>query len=221
MTEPSPDGATRWVVVLADRAAGQAAPPGVDARAYALALCEDVLELVADLSIVTAAVLCLSRGDEAWVADVTGLTWPGTRVEQSAVEQAAGGAAGESVLEALALAHRRGADAAAVLAGDAPDLPGLLLGKLFRALGSAEVAVSAADGGGLVALASRLPSPGWLIAELASLDADALAAQGSGPDRLAIAPSWHRLRTPADVRRLDPGLEGWATTRSLLSSPVR
>ena len=212
MSQPSPDGVTRWVVVLADRAAAVAAPPGVDGRAYALAMCEDVLELVADLSIVTAAVLCLSRGDERWVDDVTGVTWPGTVVEQAL--------AGEPVREALALAHRHGVDAAAVLAGDAPDLPGLLLGKLFRALGSSEVVVSAADGGGLVALASRLPSPSWL-AELVDLDSDALVAKGFGPERLAVGPSWHRLRAPADVRRLDPGLEGWAVTRSLLTSPVR
>jgi hypothetical protein len=216
VTELAPDGATRWVVVLADRAAAAAAPPGVDGRAYALAMVEDVLELVADLSIVTAAVLCVSRGDDAWAADVTELTWPGTVVEQAFVDLS-----GELVLAGLAVAHRHGIDAAAVMAGDAPDLPGLLLGKLFRALGSSETAVSVADGGGLVALASRLPVPTWLTAELAGLDSDALVAQGSRPDRLAVGPSWHRLRAATDVRRLDPGLEGWASTRSLLSSPVR
>ncbi|BEP11972.1 hypothetical protein acdb102_02830 [Acidothermaceae bacterium B102] len=215
MTAISPDGATRWVVVLADSAAGAAAPPGVDGRSYALAMCEDVLELVADLSIVTAAVLCLSHDDPAWVADVTTLTWPGTVVEQAQADEP-----GEAVLEALALAQRHGVDAAAVLAADAPDLPGLLLGKLFRALGSAEVAVSAADGGGLVALASRLPGPPWLTGELAALEGDALVSQGPS-QRLAVGPSWHRLRSAGDVRRLDPGLEGWASTRALLTAPAR
>ena len=215
MTAASPDGATRWVVVVADVAAGTAAPPGVDGRSYALAMCEDVLELVADLSIVTAAVLCVSRNDPAWAADVTSLTWPGTVVEQA---QADG--PGQAVLAALALAHRHGVDAAAVLAGDAPDLPGLLLGKLFRALGSAEVAVSTADGGGLVALASRLPIPAWLTGELAGLDGDVLLSQDAGR-RLAVGPSWHRLRSAGDVRRLDPGLEGWASTRALLTAPSR
>ena len=143
------------------------------------------------------------------------LTWPGTVVEQ-VIDEPPGGA----VLASLALAHRHGVGAAAVIAGDAPDLPGLLLGKLFRALGSAEVAVSVADGGGLVALASRLPAPAWLTADLAALDADALVAKGVARDLCAVGPSWHRLRAPADVRRLDPGLEGWANTRSLLSSPV-
>ncbi len=216
MTATSPDGVTRWVVVLADRAAAVAAPPGIDGREYALAMCEDVLELVADLSIVTAAVLCLDRGDDRWLADVTALTWPGT-----VVEPAPDPSPGAAVLGALALAERHGVDAAAVLAADAPDLPGLLLGKLFRALGAYEVAVSAADGGGLVALASRLPSPAWLTAELASLDADPLLAMGSADGQVSVGPSWHRLRAPLDVRRLDPGLEGWDTTRSLLSSPVR
>ena len=219
MTVTSPDGAIRWVVVLADRAAAAAAPPGVDGREYALAMCEDVLELVADLSIVTAAVLCLDRGDDRWLADVTALTWPGTVVEPASTGST--GSPGAAVLAALALADRHGVDAAAVLAADAPDLPGLLLGKLFRALGGHEVAVSAADGGGLVALASRLPSPAWLTAAQASLDADSLLVKGSADGRVSVGPSWHRLRAPLDVRRLDPGLEGWATTRSLLSSPLR
>src|SRR5436305_2340111 len=144
-------------------------------------MCEEVLELVADLSIVTAAVLCLSRGDESWLGDVVGLTWPGTVVEQALDESP-----GEAVLASLALAHARGVDAAAVIAADAPDLPGLLLGKLFRALGSAETAVSAADGGGLVALASRRPVPSWLTAELAGLDSDALVAKGVGRAQCAI-----------------------------------
>jgi hypothetical protein len=29
-------------------------------------------------------------------------------------------------------------------------------------------------------------------------------------------PGWHRLRTPDDLRLLDPGLEGWENTRALL-----
>jgi hypothetical protein len=31
-----------------------------------------------------------------------------------------------------------------------------------------------------------------------------------------VVPGWHRLRSPADVGRLDPGLEGWSATRGLL-----
>ncbi len=222
----SPDGVDRWAVVLADAAAAGAAPPGVDGRAFALAMCEDVIELVGDLSIVRPAVLTVSRGDARWAEDVAALCWPGTPMTDWAVES--GGAA---VLAGLRFACDGGADAAAVVAGDAPDLPGLLLGKLFRALGSAEVAVSASGAGELVALASRLPPPGWLSAEVATLDglgpdpasdpAARLAAAAGDGNRVATGPGWHRLRLPADVRRLDPGLEGWSSTRALLSAPAR
>jgi hypothetical protein len=226
VSETSPDGATRWAVVLADAAARSAAPPGVDGRAYALAMCEDVIDLVGELSIVTAAVLVRSGDDPRWADDVAALCWPGTPL----AEAAAGigpGSAGSAVLAGLGFAAAGGADAAAVVAGDAPDLPGLLLGKLFRALGSAEVAVSSTDVGELVALAARLPAPEWLTSEAAGLDsaaggaAERLSAAAGDPRRVASGPGWHRLRQPADIRRLDPGLEGWASTRALLSVPTR
>ena len=230
MTALSPDGASRWVVVVADAAAAGAAPPGVDGRAYALAMCEDVVELVTDLSIVTPAVVCVPRGDERWAVDVAALCWPGTAVETLRAEDS-----GEVVLAGLAMAHRLGAHAAAVLAGDAPDLPGLLIGKLFRALGAAEVAVSASSSGDLVALAARLPAAAWLRPDVVRLDAGQLGEHGDGsggglekvraaapgPRSVAEGPGWHRLRAPGDVRRLDPGLEGWSSTRALLSAALR
>lgn len=207
----SPDGQIRCAVVLADAQAAGAAPPGVDGRSYALAMCEDVIELVGDLSIVTPAVMCLDRGDPTWIADVAALSWPGTPISETQDQ-----APGAAVLAALTMAGEQGADAAAVVAGDVPDLPGLLLGKLFRALGGHEVAVSASGGGGLVALACRLPPPAWLTAELADLGSETL----TDDRRVAVGPGWHRLRQPADVHRLDPGLEGWASTRALLSAPT-
>jgi hypothetical protein len=222
VSQSSPDGATRWAVVVADAAAAAAAPPGVDGRAFALAMCEDVIELVGELSIVTPAVLVVPRGDPAWSADVAALCWPGTPLLEAAAESAGG-----VVLAALAFAAAAGADAAAAVAGDAPDLPGLLLGKLFRALGSAEVAVSSTEVGDLVALASRLPAPDWLDAGAAGLDgsgeqaAERLGTAAGSRGRVAAGPGWHRLRLPADVRRLDPGLEGWSSTRALLSVPDR
>ncbi|MDX6254433.1 MAG: hypothetical protein QOJ11_767 [Frankiales bacterium] len=226
MSETSPDGVTRWAVILADAAAAAAAPPGIDGRAYALAMCEDVIELVGELSIVTPAVLTRSRGDLRWAEDVAALCWPGTPLAEAAsVEGSHSG--GAAVLTGLAFATAAGADAAAVVAGDAPDLPGLLLGKLFRALGSAQIAVSSTEDGELVALAARLPAPDWLPAEIAGLDDPAggvverLSAAAGDPRRVASGPGWHRLRLPADVRRLDPGLEGWASTRALLSVPAR
>lgn len=225
MSGAGPDGEVRWAVVLADAGAARAAPPGIDGRAFALALCEDVVELVGDLSIVSTAVLTVPRGDADWTRDVTALCWPGTPV----AEAPAGGtgSTGGAVLAALELASGLGASAAVVVAGDAPDLPGLLLGKVFRALGSAELAVSVTDTGELVSLASRLSAPSWLATAAASLDADGSGASPydlllmAGGDHLAMGPGWHRMRVPGDVRRLDPGLEGWSSTRALLSAPAR
>ena len=73
---------------------------------------------------------------------------------------------------------------------------------------------------GLVALASRLPAPAWLADIAVDLDTpDAVARlRAVAPRReLVVAPAWHRLRTPADLAALDPGLEGWEATRALLS----
>lgn len=110
--------------------------------------------------------------------------------------------------------------AIAVVAGDAPDLPGLLVGKLFRALGSAEVAVCPAAGGGLVAVASRVPVPDWFVRARVGLDTtdavDRLQAAAPHPRSLGVAPGWHRVRVRADLDRLDPGLDGWDATRTLL-----
>ncbi len=95
-----------------------------------------------------------------------------------------------------------------------------MIAKPFSALSSATVAVTPADGGGAVVLAGRLPVPGWLVAAGAGFDDRDLAErlQEAAPRRrdVRITPAWHRLRTPADVVRLDPGLEGWEATRALL-----
>jgi hypothetical protein len=43
--------------------------------------------------------------------------------------------------------------------------------------------------------------------------------RGAAPRRaLVVTPAWRRLRTPADLGGLDPGLEGWEATRALLSA---
>jgi hypothetical protein len=34
---------------------------------------------------------------------------------------------------------------------------------------------------------------------------------------VAAAPAWHRIRTPLDLQRLDPALDGWDATRALLA----
>lgn len=184
------------------------APPGVDPQEFRLALIEDTYEVVAGLELVTAA-LVVSPPDQPGVAE---LTWPGTPI--------IGLPAGAAVPAALAALAERGADQAALVAPDAPDLPPLLIGKLFRALGSAQVAVCPSENGGLVALAANLPGPSW-IDGIGLDDPDAYERlHAAAPDRRAVAtgPGWHRLRVPADVSRLDPGLEGWPSTRALLSA---
>lgn len=115
---------------------------------------------------------------------------------------------------------QRGADEALIVAGDAPDLPALLLAKVLRGLRSTGVAACPAANGGLVALACRIPMPGWLAAVDLDLDtADALTRlAGAAPTRreLSVGPGWQRLRGPGDLAHLDPNLEGWDRTRLLL-----
>ena len=170
------------------------------------AMTEDVVEVVSGLDVVE-PVLALGPDDPPEWAE---LVWPGTPVRTIS-----GGSS--AVLTDL---HHQGASLGAVIAGDAPDLPGLLVGKLFRALSSATVAVCPADDGTLVALAAALPVPGWLAESGVGLDSagavDALTAAAPGPRELSVGPGWRRVRRPGDLARLDPGLEGWEQTRQLL-----
>jgi hypothetical protein len=113
--------------------------------------------------------------------------------------------------------------AVAVVAADVPDLPTLLLGKLFSALAGprgAAVAACPAEGGGLVALAANLPLADWLGGlDLRLDDLDSLASlrRTAGRGELSVGPGWRRVRTVADLDHLDVGLEGWEATRSYLS----
>ncbi|MDL4772031.1 MULTISPECIES: hypothetical protein [Thermomonosporaceae] len=195
-------------------ASGGEAPPGIDAAEFRLALLEDTYEVVAGLELVTPALVLHPPGQP----DAEAVTWPGTAIVRE-----------PTLPRAFAALHALGAEQAALIAPDAPDLPPLLLGKLFRALGSAPAAACQAEsaggtgrGDGLVALAARLPLPEWLAAALEDVDLDTpdalglLRAAAPRPGQVPQAPSWHRLRTAADVRLLDPGLEGWENTRALL-----
>jgi hypothetical protein len=120
------------------------------------------------------------------------------------------------VLEAV----EKAGPAAAVVAVsfDVPDLPGLLIGKLFRALGSADLAVCPAEDGTLAAIGVNRPTADWVTAAAPTFDTHLADLDKLKPRRhaIAIGPGWHRLRSPADIARLDPGLEGWDATRSLL-----
>jgi glycosyltransferase A (GT-A) superfamily protein (DUF2064 family) len=190
----------RFVAVLAGREV--ATPPGTDPAEFRLAVLEDTYEVVAGLEFVT-PVLALTTDDE----DAASITWPGTEVVRT-----------KGLGDLLGALADLGADQAAVVAHDAPDLPPLLLGKLFRALGSGEVAICPAKDGGLVALATRLPAAPWIgEIDLETEDAPSrLRAAAGRPGAVRSGPGWHRLRRPDDLARLDPGLEGWDNTRILL-----
>ncbi len=204
--------AQRYAAVLATAQAAGAAPPGIDPAAFRDALLEDTYEVLADLALVEAAVAVTP----ACGSDVTAMVWPGTPVLSIAASSTA-----QEALDVLQGLLDVGASEAAVVAADAPDVPQLVLAKLFRALGSAQVAVTPAEGGGLVALASRLPVPDWVTKAEVGLDSpdalDRLAAAAPSASMLSVCPGWRRLRRPVDVGRLDPGLEGWEATRLLLS----
>lgn len=173
---------------------------------------EDVYEVVAGLAGVD-VVLALCPAPQP---DAVAVTWPGTPTIALPDNGANPVIAGLNQLGDLGYAE------AAVLAADSPDLPGLLIGKLWRALGRAEVAVCPAQGGGLVALAARLPVSGWVDAtgvDLDSIDAvHKLRARAPRRADVAVGPGWHRLRVPGDLELLDPGLEGWEATRAVLGS---
>lgn len=209
--DPAPASTSRFAAVLSRPARVTVAPPGVDPDALRLALLEDTYEVVAGLELVTPA-LVLDPPDQP---DAEAVTWPGTPIVREA-----------TLDRAFASLHALGAGVAVIVAQDAPDLPPLLLGKLFRALGGAPSAACQAQGvhgpDGLVALAARLPLPGWLAGALRDVDLDTpdalkrLRAAAPRPGQVPQGPAWHRLRTADDLRLLDPGLEGWDATRALL-----
>ncbi|GAA1851915.1 hypothetical protein ACFFOM_00895 [Microlunatus capsulatus] len=199
-TAPEP-GPRRAVLVLARHGAGAAAPAGVDPGDLARAALADTYEVVADLVGVRSGV----AGD-CVPAD---LLWPG------ALRQPDRPAAD------LAAALTGEADELVLVPGDAPDLPGLVLAKVFKVLHRSDVVLAPARGGaGVVALGVRLPLAGWLAPLDLDLDAPDLADRllAAAPRRSAVqtAPDWHRLRSPGALARLDPGLEGWEETRELL-----
>ena len=195
--------ARRLVVVLARHHARGAAPPGTDPAAFATACLADTYEVAADLVGVQAAV--------AGPAEVAHLLYPGaTRYPDGPLAEVVAGCVGH-------------ADELVLVPADAPDLPGLVLAKLFKVLHRTDVAVAPERGGpGCVALGLRLPPAPWLPLATLDLDVDprpSLHAADPGTGSVEVTPDWHRLRGPAAVHRLDPALEGWEETRALLSAP--
>jgi hypothetical protein len=200
---------TRCAILLITDPGRLAPPPGISAASWRAALAEDVADLLAGLVEVTCAVAAAPPDQHL----ATSLVWPGTRV--FALDRA-------TPVAAFRAAASAGFTEAAVVSADVPDMPALHIGKLFRALGSHSVAAAPAAGRGLVALAARLPVPGWLVNANPDLDhADVETLRAAAPTARSVAgtPGWHRLRGPADIAFLDPGLEGWDATRALLSGP--
>jgi hypothetical protein len=181
-------------------------PPGVDPGAWRAALAEDVVDLLATLAEVEPAIAVVPA--DRPLADA--VAWPGMPIYEIPTL---------SVNAALAAAHRDGFDQAAVIAGDAADVPGLTIGKLLRPLTSRPVSVAAAGAGdaGLLGVAARLPVPAWLPEH--DLDGGSpaqLRRPAPEPGDVAVAPVWRRLRGPQDLATLDQAVEGWDTTRALL-----
>jgi len=196
-------------------AAGQvrSAPPGVDPDRWRWALVEDTLDLVSALRSVRPVAVVVDPTD---VEAVAALTWPGTKV----LPLPSGTPADQLAAAALDALAGLGAELGAVLAADCPDLPGMLVGKLFSALEDAPVSVSPARDGGFCGVAARLPVPDWARAAPLDLDAvDGLARLHAAAPRKAVVvgPGWHRLREPLHIRYLDANLEGWDAVRAVLS----
>jgi hypothetical protein len=195
----------RLALVVARHHGRPGSPPGIDPDRFALACLSDSYEVLADLVGVTSGI----AGD---ASDLEDLLWPGA-VRLPAV----------SCQELVALAGTE-FDELVLVPADVPDLPGLVVAKVFKALQRAEVCVAPERGGaGCAAIGISTPWPAWLSGDL-DLDTnpvERLQALAPSRTRVAVAPSWHRMRTPDAIQRLDPGLEGWELTRSLLSgAPV-
>ena len=196
----------RCALLLVSGLRSSAAPPGIDAGAYARAMVEDVAEILHEIPRVDSTVV----SPPELVPSVRDLTWPDVPV----VALASPGVPG-----ALRVAAERRYQQAVVVTADAPDLPQLVLAKVFQALDRWPVAVAPADDGGAVAIGAALPAPAWLAG--ADLDESSpvsqLRAAAGDPSRVRVTPGWHRLRSASDVHRLDPGLEGWESTRAVLA----
>src|SRR5690606_136657 len=126
------------------------APPGIDHDRWRGALAEDVVDLIATLAEVTPAIAAVPA-DRSLAEQIA---WPGMPIYDLSRP---------TVGDAFAAAAADGYDQAAVIAADAPDVPGLVLAKLLRPLTTRPLAVAAA-GTGLLGVAARLPVPDWLPA---------------------------------------------------------
>jgi hypothetical protein len=179
-------------------------PPGVRLDAWRAAMAEDVVDLLARLAQAEPAIAVAA--EDRKLADE--IAWPGMRIYEIPTA---------TVLPVFKAATRDGFDQAAVIAGDAPDVPGMILGKLLRPLESKAVAVAAGGPEGLLGVATSLPAPDWLVDhDLDTASAMLLRKTAPAPGDVSSTSEWRRLRGPAELASLDPALEGWENTRALL-----
>jgi hypothetical protein len=199
-TEPA--ARRRVAVVLARYDASRAAPDGIDPAAFAGACLLDSYEVVADLIGVTSGI--------AGPRSVTEMLWPGALHLATDIS-----------VPAMARQLSEAAEELVVLPADVPDLPGLVLAKLFKVLHRTDIAIAPEQAGnGCAAIGVSLPLADWIPEDPFDLDHNPfarLSAIAPRRSRCTLTPAWHRLRTPSDVTRLDPGLEGWEETRTLLA----
>ncbi|UQU65904.1 hypothetical protein COUCH_06220 [Couchioplanes caeruleus] len=180
-------------------------PPGVELGRWRAALAEDVVDLLARLAQADPAIAAVS-GDLELAREIA---WPGMPIYEVPTA---------TVLPVLRRAADDGYEQGAVLAADAADVPGMILGKLLRPLSSKPVAVApAGPGGGVLGVAANLPVPEW-VADTDLDDATPMTLRRAAPQPSLVesTPEWRRLRGPADIATLDMGLEGWENTRMLL-----
>ena len=137
------------------------------------------------------------------------IAWPGTPIYEVPTA---------TVLPVLGAVARDGFEQAAVLAADAADLPGMILGKVLRPLGSKPVAVApTGQEAGLLALAAELPAPEWLAdVDLDTATPMSVRRSAPQPSLVESTAEWRRLRGPHDLGTLDPALDGWENTRAIL-----
>jgi len=191
----------RLAVVLARHDASLGAPPGIDPTTFAAACLADSYEVVAGLTDVQSGI--------AGPVEVRDLLWPGDRWWRADIG-----------VSDLAIDVSSDIDQLVVIPADVPDLPALVLAKVFRALQRTDIVIAPERrSSGCVAIGVSIPLAAWIPADL-NLDNNPTARlQKAAPrrNRYASAPEWHRLRNPTALERLDPGLEGWEETRALLS----
>jgi hypothetical protein len=180
-------------------------PPGTELSRWRAALAEDVVDLLARLAQAEPAIAATS----ADLGLAREIAWPGMPIYEVPAA---------TVRPVLTAATRDGFDQAAVLAADAADVPGMVLGKLLRPLSSKPVAVApTGQAAGLLALATTLPAPEWLAdVDLDTATPMTVRRTAPQPSLVESTADWRRLRGPHDLATLDPALEGWENTRAIL-----